>query len=70
MAAVTIVEIELREGALHAELRLGKEAGRTAHGFGLPHGPEANRIGATFARDIVIVDVVVLLERAEQVELE
>ena len=67
---MAVVEIELREGALHLESGLGEKRRGTAHRFGLPHRPEAQRTGRAFARGVIGVDVVVLLERAEQVELE
>src|SRR6056297_1015583 len=67
---MAIEEIILRKSALHAELGLCEQGSCTFHRLGLAYCPETNRIGPALAAHIVIIDVMMLLKRTEQIELE
>jgi hypothetical protein len=70
VATVAIIEKEFREHSARPECGLGKQAGRTLDRFGLAHGPQPDAIEPAFARGIVGIDIMVLLKRAEEIELE
>ena len=70
MARMAIEEVELRKSPFAPKLRLRIKTCCSAHGFGLTHRPETHRIGTPFARGVVVINIVVLLERAKQVEFK